>query len=523
MANTTRIWRNLKMSNIIKPLAQVFKIPESYLEGVFLTKIHLYFTEKPFDNNQPPVFFDIRTVENGFPTKNVFPHSEIVKTVDQIQTNGTETEFELSRPIFLMSGKEYCFNIYSHSNEYFLQSARAEENNLDKTDPETQTSVPAFIASDNSFLFDPSNSGTYTPNFETGNKSLRYKLFIAKFDTTKTGEAYFTEPFCQLKKVRSNPITTLNNSTTVFVRVLNHGLTDDDEIEISGVVGNNTDGSELNGIPIEQLNTKHKVSLLPFPARNADIFQITTKDAANANSSRSGGNLVVCSRKLPFDTFEIVSDFINFKQTDLNFEYKSSEQNTGVLSGNFKTLTVNENQEELAATQVLKLNKILSNNSTKAVPSFILKSTLKTNVDHLSPVIDTDRLTFIGVNNRNNTKYITKEIALNDPAQRFRGFFSVNRPVGTDIKVYYRILLDTEADSKLLSDKEWQEIPLEIPFNNNQSIFNETSFLLTEQDLDLANSDEGFVKVALKVELIFTTKNFSKVPKMKNLRLIAST
>jgi hypothetical protein len=508
------------MSNIIKPLSQVFKVPESYQDGVFLTKIELFFSRVPADVNAPPIFFDIRTIENGFPSSDIFPNSRISLSKDQINppVNGqpVATEFELSRPIFLTSGKEYCFTLFSHSSEYFCQGAKSEQNNVN-------TSQPAFIASDRSFLFDPSNSNTYTPNFETGSKALRYKIYIAKFNTAATGKAYFTEPFAQFKKLRSNPLRIVNGSNIITVSFLNHGLFNptwgQKVVTIDGVVGDSTDGDTLAGIPITQINKFHLVNVL-----TPDEFNIQVATEAEESILATGGNKVCCTFKLPYNTFEIHSDFINFKQTNVLFKNRFRNYDDNALTGNFKSLKINEH-EKTEKTRVLNLNKILPPFTNQGAPSFILESELKTNVSNLSPVIDVDRLSFVGVNNRNNTKYLTKEIELNDPAQQLRVFFSANRPAGTEIKAYYRILLDSEVDSVLLRNKEFEEVtPLDIPINNNEEIFNEISFHLTEEDLEIESGvEEGYVKVAVKLEFIFNTENFSKVPKIRNLRIISST
>jgi hypothetical protein len=512
------------MSNIIKPLAQIFKIPESYQDGVFVTKIELFFSRVPIESeNAPPVFFDIRTVENGFPSSDVFPNSKVTLSRDQVQgpTNGVinATQFELSRPIFLTSGKEYCFTISSHSSEYFCQGAKSEQNNLDRNNPEISTSQPAFITSDRSFLFDPSNSNTYTPNFETGSKALRYKIYIAKFDTSATGKAYFTEPFAQLKKLRSNPLRIVNGSDIIRVLFLNHGLKNNNKIVIDGIVGDSTDGNTLAGIPITEINNEHEITKV-----SDDEFTIQVATAATESVLATGGNKIVCTFRLPYDTFEIHSDFINFKQTNVLFKNKFRNYDDNALIGSFKSLKINENQK-VEKTRVLNLNKILPENKNEVPPSFILESELKTNVSNLSPVIDVDRFSFVGVNNRNNTKYLTKEIELNDAAQQLRVFFSANRPVGTEIKAYYKILLDSEVDRVLLREKQFEEVtPLDIPINNNEEIFNEISFHLTEEDLEIdPTEEEGYVKVVVKLEFIFNTANFSKVPKIRNLRIISST
>ena len=56
------------------PLAQSFLVEEE--TGVFVTKCDVYFRTK--DDNDVPLVFQLRTMENGFPTQKILPFSEIV-------------------------------------------------------------------------------------------------------------------------------------------------------------------------------------------------------------------------------------------------------------------------------------------------------------------------------------------------------------------------------------------------------------------------------------------------------------
>ena len=56
------------------PLAQSFLVEED--TGVFVTKCDIYFRTK--DDNDVPLVFQLRSMENGFPTQKILPFSEIV-------------------------------------------------------------------------------------------------------------------------------------------------------------------------------------------------------------------------------------------------------------------------------------------------------------------------------------------------------------------------------------------------------------------------------------------------------------
>ena len=63
------------------PLAQTFTVEDE--TGVFVTKCDIFFRTK--DDMDIPVNFSIRTVENGIPTKEIIPLTEV--DLDPSQVN----------------------------------------------------------------------------------------------------------------------------------------------------------------------------------------------------------------------------------------------------------------------------------------------------------------------------------------------------------------------------------------------------------------------------------------------------
>jgi hypothetical protein len=65
------------------PLAQSFLVEEE--TGVFVTKCDVFFQTK--DDMDIPLVFQLRSMENGFPTQKILPFTEIVLSPDQILTS----------------------------------------------------------------------------------------------------------------------------------------------------------------------------------------------------------------------------------------------------------------------------------------------------------------------------------------------------------------------------------------------------------------------------------------------------
>ena len=78
------------------------------------------------------------------------------------------------------------------------------------------------------------------------------------------------------------------------------------------------------------------------------------------------------------------------------------------------------------------------------------------------------------------SRYITRRVALNDgfEASDLVVYLDVNRPAGTDIKVYYKILNENDTDN--FDDKFYQEMTLSNTklFNQNSQTYNEEKYIV---------------------------------------------
>lgn len=106
----------------IDPLAQTFLVKDQeYSAGMYLTSLELYFSNKATSSSLP-VWVELRSVENGYPTNVTIPGTQVFKTPDEVtlatSSNGyTTTAFTFDNPIYLAPG-EYAFVVLSNSNEY---------------------------------------------------------------------------------------------------------------------------------------------------------------------------------------------------------------------------------------------------------------------------------------------------------------------------------------------------------------------------------------------------------------------
>ena len=69
----------------------------------------------------------IRTMENGYPTKTILPFSDVTITPDQVEISesaAVATKFTFQAPVYIKSSVEYCFVLLSDSNEYQVWISR---------------------------------------------------------------------------------------------------------------------------------------------------------------------------------------------------------------------------------------------------------------------------------------------------------------------------------------------------------------------------------------------------------------
>ncbi len=168
-------------------------------------------------------------------------------------------------------------------------------------------------------------------------------------------------------------------------------------------------------------------------------------------------------------------------------------------------------------------------NETGGAKTFKLRVELTTEKDHLSPVLDANRLSVIAVQNKVGDngdvaetnayggselcKYITKKIDLAEEADVIDLYMSANRPSGTNIDLYYKTMpAGTDDDFDQL---DWiYALPAEdIPTDDSGDIYKEVKY-----SLDPTGS---FGSMAFKI--ILRSQNSSTPPTIKDFRAIAAT
>jgi hypothetical protein len=211
------------------PLAQSILVEAS--GGMMVSSIDLFFQQK--DTNLP-VTVDIRNMVNGYPGQTIIPFSSVTKNptdVNVSQDGSTATTFTMDSPVYLEEGHEYCFVVYSNSNNYECFISRMGETDL----ATSQTIAGQPYAGS---LFMSQNASTWTAE---QTDDLKFNMKIAKFDISKAPVLYFENDDVPSTKLQKNPIETFSGQTYVKTYSYMHGMYNTaSNVTLSGVTGDKT-------------------------------------------------------------------------------------------------------------------------------------------------------------------------------------------------------------------------------------------------------------------------------------------
>ena len=191
------------------PLAQSFLVEDE--TGIFLTRCDVFFSSK--DDNDVPVTFQLRTMQNGSPTQKVLPFSETTLDPGQINISSDSsiaTSFIFKSPVYLEGGTDYCICLASNSTKYSVYISRIGENDLLT---QTYISNQPYLGS----LFKSQNASTWEASQW---EDMKFVLYRADFLSNGNAEYYSPE----LSSGNGQIPTLLPNSLNTNSRRIRVGL-----------------------------------------------------------------------------------------------------------------------------------------------------------------------------------------------------------------------------------------------------------------------------------------------------------
>jgi hypothetical protein len=256
------------------PLAQSF-MPQA-TGGEYVTKVDAFFAQKDDDL---PVTLQIREMQNGYPTTKVLPFAS--KTLDPVDVNVSDTAavattFSFDEPVYVKDGVEYCIVLFTDSNKYLAWISRMGETDVGGN---RMISEQPYLG----VLFKSQNNTTWTAyDFE----DLKFTLYRAKFDTSKTGIITLTNDELPVAKLESNPIRTVSGDSKVRVFHRNHNMHSSSNNVIITNVKSGIDSS-LNGAILAADTTLSLTSSTGWPTSGTVYLKINNEVMSGTISGTS--------------------------------------------------------------------------------------------------------------------------------------------------------------------------------------------------------------------------------------------
>lgn len=518
------------------PLAQSFTVDTP--EGVFVTKVDVYFKTKPnvaAGDNPSPVALEIRPLVNGQPSSDtVVPGSTKVLLPEEVTLVTTQTRagvlaaptsFEFDEPIYLNGNTDYCIVVLADTTAYNLYVAETEAYVLGTTQKRV-TRQPSMGS-----LFKSQNGATWEPD---QTKDMTYKIHKAQFATVG-GFATLENAKMPLYLLPEDPLTIDAASRWVTVSHPNHGMDSGDAVKIYGLDSASTYG----GITGANLMGSRTVSFPDYTGYQVYAGSVGT------SSVFAGGNQVLASQNMMFDIVNPSIDTLVVDNTSVSLQGKfmsgrsfAGQETRFVKDTSYRDLALKENDFGQAPRMIGNAD-IETSNGYKSSTIRINMSSISPNV---SPVIDLQRASLVTASNiidkqdsdnsvvgfntplvyspetsasdgSHIAKHITVPVALAETAVGLTIILGANRASEADFLVYYRV----GSEGENLGTKSWTRVveQVSMPADANPNIFREYRYLVGGEGGTML----PFTEYQLKI--VFRTTNSSKVPAIKDLRVIA--
>jgi len=312
---------------------------------------------------------------------------------------------------------------------------------------------------------------------------------------------------------------------------------------------------QINKTPLTEINKVHNA--IANINLNSYTINLTSAPSVSGSSDTAdvGGNFVFASENYRYETIKTVVTTVNFPQTGLGLKLASTsgtspsgtETSFSKIDKDEISLLLNE-PSDLDRTNIIAsdVNEELEMSSRKSLE---VKFSLTSTATNLSPVIDLEDasvvLTANDINSVNSSSdvypttdfvdstessgdqnaciYITKKVALENPATSIRVNFAANKLASADIKVLFKILRSDDSF-------DFDELGYEF-FNStgspdttvnsslNTSDFQEYKYSAGVKDDGIGATLGEFSQFAIKIVMQGT--NAAQPPRIKDLRVLA--
>ena len=309
---------------------------------------------------------------------------------------------------------------------------------------------------------------------------------------------------------------------------------------------------QILGTPLTEINKTHtSISAIDMDSYAVSLTTAPTISGAST-TSEVGLSTVYASENYRFETLRTQISTLELTNTSINATIRSTSGTSP--SGNetsfstestASTIPLNENFN--LDTSRIVASPINETNELSGAKSLFINLSLNSTNENISPVVDLDRASMNAIANsvnnidsasdvnetffastepsgdNNAAIYITKKVALDNPATALKVFFAGNKVGTSDIKLLFKILRSDSAD-------DFDDLGYE--FFNTTGIpdgtvatsltrddFQEYLYTAGVTDDGIGDSLPEFIQFSIKIVLQAT--DAANPPRLKDLRIIA--
>ena len=545
------------------PLAQTIMVDMD--GGMFISAVDLFFSTK---DDFKPVTCQIRHTVNGYPGPKILGEKVLYpKDVNISELGTTPTQFVFPSPIYVQDQTEYCIVILADTQGYRCHISRMGQEAVDGSGIiSAQPHAGVFFKSQNASTWtaDQMEDLKFRVHRAVFDTSARGEVILENTEYDDNNNDLWTKEFGpQSMKI------TENSSKITFDVNDTSGIVSTDRW--SGQGYNYVTLSDFHGtydvFPSESFNGDHLVTETTYNTFTIDMRNnfyaqgSTTLSRAysaaelptvtNTYTPRSNTDFAPRFKSnFKYDLIKPTIQTIELPNTDITAQFRGlsgtsqdSNKVPGIKDPNYQYFVPNKNIEFSSPMMMAtNTNERLFNTSSTAIDkkSLAIKLNLTSEFNNISPVVDTQRMSAILISNKTNspldttsgqrgyvntgfiaeteptggsiaTKYITKEVTLNQASTSLKTIAAVIKQSPCDIDFYYRI---KTSEEQVFVDRPW--VLMERPDVYSVNSVSEDDF--KEFEFDLQDLPE-FTSVSVKI--VMTTTNSSIVPRVKDLRIIA--
>ena len=522
-----------------QPIAQSFYVDRT--SGIYVTSVDLFFSQVATDF---PIQIQIRPMDNGLPSSSQIIPGTIkllsgLNNSDNVSADcTTSVNFKFDEPVYLKGNQDYALVVTADSKDYKIFVSETNEFVIGSTEKRInkQPSLGSLFFTQNGVTFSPAQS-----------LDLAFKINRARFQHTQANVILHNASIPP-RRLRNDPISVDSGSTKVTVLENGTGLLPGDNVKITGATA-------VGGISAATLN-----KAAGYSVDSADwtgfTFNVDSAGLGATSNAIGGGSLVQATTQMPFSI--IHPNIINLtpNRTSMTGSIKVTNSTSFAARTGTETPYTGKNIAQFVGVKINEDNvgdvyNVVANpaNETTKIGSGIksldMQFVMRSSDSAVSPMIDMQRasihliqniidkqdsagnnlegfnkpLTFVNETSAKEgssaAKHITRTVVLENDAVGIRVLLTANRPKGTDFQVFFR----TATGDEIIEDKDFtlQAEETNNPEDNRVGVYREYRYLIG----GLNGSLKSFTKFQIKI--VMRSENNAKVPKIKDLRMIALT